>query len=89
MMYILGKKLCKTPADFGQISAGLGDWILAGVGDPVDRWLELQKPLNPKSSENFWASDLVRALGSNSLQQRCSNGSPIIYTMQGRREVKQ
>ena len=24
MMYILGKKLCKTPAHFGQISAGAG-----------------------------------------------------------------
>ena len=26
MMYILGKKLCKIRADFGQISAGAGVW---------------------------------------------------------------
>ena len=39
LMYIIGKKsFCKTPADFGQISAGVwpGACILAGAGDPVD-----------------------------------------------------
>ena len=38
MIYIFGKKFFKTPADFGQISAGVrpGARILAGAGDPVD-----------------------------------------------------
>ena len=34
MMYILGKKLCKTPADFRQISVG----ILPGPGRGLAFW---------------------------------------------------